>query len=123
MLCLYYTTGSDIIFNASGSEFSLATGDRMCFNMTIVDDNEFEYRFEYFDFSFDAINNSLTSRPFFDQTRVRVTDNEGKLFPSKFDSHWLSVSICFFGPGHSTDYSSALSLVLWTSVYTNYLFL
>ena len=73
---LFYNTGDDIIFNASGLAFSMANGDRMCFSVTIVDDNEIE-RNEYFDFYFDAINSSLTYSYFMHRTSISVTDNDG----------------------------------------------
>ena len=73
---LFYNTGDDIIFNASGLTFSMANGDRMCFSVTVADDNEIE-RMEYFDFSFDAINSSLTYSYFIDRTRIIVRDNDG----------------------------------------------
>ena len=71
-----YNTGDDIIFNASGLVFSMENGDRMCFSVTIVDDNEIEWD-EGFSFHFDAINSSLRYSYFIDRTRITVTDNEG----------------------------------------------
>ena len=63
---LFYNTGDDIIFNASGLTFSMANGDRMCFSVTVADDNEI-----------DAINSSLTYSYFIDRTRIIVRDNDG----------------------------------------------
>ena len=54
----------------------MSTGDRMCFNVTIVDDDEIESN-EYFPFTFDAINDSLAYSYFRDRTRIVVIDNEG----------------------------------------------
>ena len=54
----------------------MENGDRMCFSVTIVDDNEIE-RNENFYFFFDAINSSLTSSYFYDYTQIIVADNEG----------------------------------------------
>ena len=54
----------------------MENGDRMCFSVAIVDDNEIEYS-ESFYFRFDAINSSLTYSYFFDETYITVTDNEG----------------------------------------------
>ena len=54
----------------------MENGDRMCFSVTIVDDNEIEYK-EGLYFSFYAINSSLTYSYFFDETRITVTDNDG----------------------------------------------
>ena len=48
-------------------------GDRKCFSVTIVDDNEIEYN-EGFYFYF---NSSLRYTYFFDETYTTVTDNEG----------------------------------------------
>ena len=73
---LFYNTGDDIIFNASGLAFSMENGDRMCFSVTIVDDNEIEWNEDFY-FRFDAINSSLTYSYFNDHTRIIVTDNEG----------------------------------------------
>ena len=53
----------------------MSTGDRMCFNVTIVDDDEIE-SYEYFYFTFNAINDSLAYY-FYDETRIVVMDNEG----------------------------------------------
>ena len=51
----------------------------MCFNVTIVDDEEIEYD-ESFGFSFDALNQSLQYEHFYDYTRIRIRDNEGELY-------------------------------------------
>ena len=54
----------------------MSTGDRMCFNVTIVDDDEIE-SYESFFFTFDVINDSLAYSYFHDETRIVVIDNEG----------------------------------------------
>ena len=54
----------------------MENGDRMCFSVTIVDDNEIEWNEDFY-FRFDAINSSLTYSYFNDHTRIIVTDNEG----------------------------------------------
>lgn len=72
------TAGDDFVFDASGSVFSLAIGDRMCFNVTIVDDEEIEYD-QSFGFSFYALNQSLQYQHFYDYTRIRIRDNDGEL--------------------------------------------
>ena len=71
----------------------MENGDRMCFSVTIVDDNEIE-SMEYFYFRFDAINSSLTYSYFFDETYIAVTDNEGYLCTeSSLGLHGISVSV------------------------------
>ena len=55
----------------------MATGDRKCFNVTIVDDGELE-RTESFYFTVDALNTSLRNNHFFDEFRIYVYDNEGQ---------------------------------------------
>ena len=75
---MYTTLGDDIIFSGANSTFTLATGDRRCFNVTIVDDDLIEYdgggRFEV-----DAVNTSLPYYYFRDNTQIIVRDNEGQL--------------------------------------------
>ena len=39
---MYSPLGDDIIFSGANSMFTLATGDRRCFNATIVDDDDTE---------------------------------------------------------------------------------
>ena len=75
---MYTTLGDDIIFSGANSTFTLATGDRRCFNVTIVDDAVIEYD-ENFSFEVDAVNTSLTYEYFYDYTRIIVRDNEGQL--------------------------------------------
>ena len=69
--------GDDIIFSGANSMFTLATGDRRCFNVTIVDDDEIEYD-KSFVFGVKAVNTSL-SHYSFDFIRIYVRDNEGQL--------------------------------------------
>ena len=75
---MYTTLGDDIIFSGANSIFTLATGDRRCFNVTIVDDDEIEYE-ENFAFEVYAVNTSLTYYYFIDYTQIIVKDNEGQL--------------------------------------------
>ena len=75
---MYTTLGDDIIFSGANSTFTLATGDRRCFNATIVDDDEIEYN-ENIYFSFEPVNTSLTYYYFFDVTQISIRDNEGQL--------------------------------------------
>ena len=75
---MYSPLGNDIIFSAANSMFTLATAERRCFNVTIVDDDEIEYN-ENIDFSFEPINTSLTYYYFNDYTRITIRDNEGQL--------------------------------------------
>ena len=56
----------------------MATGDRKCFNVTIVDDGELEWPSESFYFTVDALNTSLRNNHFFDQLWIFVYDNEGQ---------------------------------------------
>ena len=56
----------------------MATGDRKCFNVTIIDDGELEQTYESFYFTVDALNTSLRNNHFFDQFRIYVYDNEGQ---------------------------------------------
>ena len=72
---MYTPLGDDIIFSGANSTFTLATGDRRCFNATIVDDDVIEYD-EGFGFEVDAIN---TYYYFYDYTQIYVRDNEGQL--------------------------------------------
>ena len=78
------TTGDDIIFNTS-TIFTMAVGERLCFNVTIVDDDEIEYD-EYHGFSFEALNDSLPFHHFYDYTRIIIRDNEGQKL---YKSTWL----------------------------------
>ena len=75
---MYTTLGDDIIFSAANSMFTLATGDRRCFNVTIVDDDVIEYD-EGYNFWVEAINTSLPYYYFYDYTQIIVRDNEGQL--------------------------------------------
>ena len=50
----------------------------MCFNATIVDDEEIEWD-EYIGFSFNALNQSLQYQYFYDYTQICIRDNEGEL--------------------------------------------
>ena len=75
---MYSPLGDDIIFSGANSTFTLATGERRCFNVTIVDDDEIEYN-EYFGIWVEAVNTSLTCYYFNDYTRIIVRDNEGQL--------------------------------------------
>ena len=75
---MYTTLGGYIIFSGANSTFTLATGDRRCFNVTIVDDDVIEHN-EYISFEFDAVNTSLPYYYFYDYTRIIVRDNEGQL--------------------------------------------
>ena len=59
--------------------FTLATGDRRCFNVTIVDDDVIEYDGGRV-FEVDAVNtSSLPYYYFYDYTQIYVRDNEGQL--------------------------------------------
>ena len=78
------TIGDDIIFNTS-TIFTLAVGERLCFNVTIVDDNEIEYD-EHYGFSFEALNDSHPYYLFYDYTRIIIRDNEGQKL---YKSTWL----------------------------------
>ena len=73
----YIILGDDIIFTAANSMFTLATGERRCFNVTIVDDDEIETN-ENFRFEFEVVNTSLTRYSFHDATQIIVRDNEGQ---------------------------------------------
>ena len=64
------TIDDDIISNTTN--FTLATGERLCFNVTIVDDNLIEYD-ETYRFYFSAANDSTQ---FYDGTRIRISGNE-----------------------------------------------
>ena len=75
---MYTTLGDYIIFSGANSTFTLATGDRRCFNVTIVDDDEIEYN-EGFGFWFEPVNTSLPYYYFYDYTQIIVRDNEGQL--------------------------------------------
>ena len=68
----------DIIFSGANSTFTMATGDRRCFNVTIVDDDMIKYD-GVFEFEVDAVNTSLPYYYFRDNTRIIVRDNEGQL--------------------------------------------
>ena len=67
------TIGGDIILNNS-TMFTMSTGERLCFNVTIVDDNEIESDEHYY-FTFKAPNHSLL---FYDYTQIIIRDNEGQ---------------------------------------------
>ena len=54
--------------------FTMSTGERLCFNVTIVDDNEIESDEIYY-FTFKAPNHSLL---FFDYIQIIIRDNEGQ---------------------------------------------
>ena len=71
---MYTPLGDDIIFSGANSTFTLATGDRRCFNVTIVDDDVIEY-----DEGFGFEVYSLTYYYFNDYTKIIVKDNEGQL--------------------------------------------
>ena len=72
----YCFTGGDIIFNTN-QVFTLASGERLCFNVTVVDDNEIEY-YEAYAFTIVALNRSLPFYQFYDRTRITIRDNEGQ---------------------------------------------
>ena len=67
------TIGGDIIFNAS-TVFTLASGEKICFNVTIVDDDEIEYVESYFF----ELDDSLFYYHFYDYTQIVIRDNEGQ---------------------------------------------
>ena len=75
---MYTKLGDDIIFSAANSMFTLATGDRRCFNVTIVDDDDIEYD-KSFVFGVKAVNTSLTRYYFSAFIWIYVRDNEGQL--------------------------------------------
>ena len=52
----------------------MENGDRMCFSVTIVDDNEIEWDE---DFYFHCNANDSSRFAFYDYTQIIVTDNEG----------------------------------------------
>ena len=70
--------GDDIIFSGANSTLTLATGDKRCFNVTIVDDDVIEYD-EYFGFEVYAVNTSVAYYYFYDNTQIIVRDTEGQL--------------------------------------------
>ena len=55
----------------------MATGDRKCFNLTIVDDDQLEPTTVSYYFAFDALNDSIRNNHFFDRTYIYIQDNEG----------------------------------------------
>ena len=73
MLYPLITIDDDIIFNTT--IFTLASGERLCFNVTIVDDNVTEYDEDHH-FYFYALNNSIPVYQFLDQTEITIRDNE-----------------------------------------------
>ena len=75
---MYSPLGDDIIFSGANSMFTLATGDRRCFNATIVDDGDIEDT-ESFVFGIKAINTSLSHYYSLDFISIYVRDNEGQL--------------------------------------------
>ena len=52
--------------------FRMSTGERLCFNVTTVDDNKIESDEHYY-FTFKAPNHSLL---FYDYTQIIIRDNE-----------------------------------------------
>ena len=60
--------------------FVLATSQRKCFNMTIIDDDEIEDR-ESFHFTLETLNNSLPDFQLNDYLRITVIDNDGQFVP------------------------------------------
>ena len=74
--------GNDIIFNDHGVPFTLADGERMCFNATVVDDNENE-NLEYFYFRsylLDPAPIEPVSTPETDIIVITVLDNEPRTY-------------------------------------------
>ena len=70
----YTQLGGDIIFSAANSIFTMTTGDRKCFNVTVVDDDELD-RNENVYFRLRGVNTSIS---FYDSTQITVRDNEGQ---------------------------------------------
>ena len=56
----------------------MVTGDRKCFNLTIVDDDQLEPPTESFYFAFDALNNSIRNNHFFGPIYIYIQDDEGQ---------------------------------------------
>ena len=80
----------DIIFSGANSTFTMATGDRRCFNVTIVDDDMIKYD-GVFEFEVDAVNTSLPYYYFRDNTRIIVRDNEGQLHLHHNYRQWSNI--------------------------------
>ena len=56
----------------------MATGDKKCFNLTIVDDDQLEPTTESYYFAFDALNSSIRNNLFFGPINIYIRDNEGQ---------------------------------------------
>lgn len=68
----------DIIFASSNA--TMTRGDKLCFNVTIVDNDEFEFNQR---FSFYVSLSSGTSHEYYSHsTTLTVVDNEGELYNS-----------------------------------------
>ena len=92
MLCLFK---ADYLVDINGGyrEFTLTTGEKICFNITIVDDDEVEER-EAFNFYLDATDRYMPAEIFMlfhDYIWIYVLDNDGKLH-----YYMVSKNICDF---------------------------
>ena len=57
------------------TNFTISNGNRICFDVIIVDDDVIEYtRYDYF---FLHLQNGTYHDHLYDKTRIRITDNEG----------------------------------------------
>ena len=81
-------TENDITID--GDMVFMKSGQRKCFNVTAIDDDEIEYR-ESFYFTLGTLNNSLSDFQFNDSLRITVIDNDGQLCPWHDMCHFIPV--------------------------------
>ena len=58
--------------------FTLSSGGRTCFNVTVIDDDEFEYRESYYFYL--HLNNGTYHVYNYDRTYISIIDNDGKWY-------------------------------------------